>query len=254
VKCVGEILVGGNTPIPILFEDHGALVIDKPAGWLLAPDKWTRTARNLQRALAGAIEAREPWTRSRHIRFLRFVHRLDADTSGALLLAKSPGALRAYSELFRRRSVKKVYLAVVQGAPRHSQWNCKLGLAPDPAQRGRMMVDHKRGQESETHFTVAGRNGGRCLVEARPVTGRTHQIRVHLAASGCPVVGDSLYSAGRSNDYPAPYPLGLRAVLLEYVDPFRRRLVRVCAPVVEFLNHFGFASDSKGIWDGDEIC
>src|SRR5215831_2735876 len=92
--------------IPILYEDRSVLAIDKPRGWMLVPFSWQKTNRNLQAALTSSIAAGDFWARSRNLRYLRFVHRLDADTSGILLLAKSPGALRTYSELFESRRME----------------------------------------------------------------------------------------------------------------------------------------------------
>src|SRR5438477_2063753 len=89
-----------GTVIPILYEDRAVLAIDKPAGWLLAPDSWDRTSRNLQLALMSSIRGGDYWARSRNLQFLRFAHRLDADTSGVLLLVKNSGAVQAYSRLF----------------------------------------------------------------------------------------------------------------------------------------------------------
>src|SRR3954469_13490712 len=84
--------------IPIVYEDRVVLAIDKPAGWMLAPDDWDRTQRNLQLALLSSLNAGDYWAASRQLKFIRFIHRLDAETSGVLLLAKTPGALTALSE------------------------------------------------------------------------------------------------------------------------------------------------------------
>jgi RluA family pseudouridine synthase len=239
---------GSPLRIPILHEDRAALAIDKPAGWLLAPTRWQRTGRNLQAALESSIAAGDFWARSRHLRYLRFVHRLDAETGGVLLLAKSPGALRALSELFESRQVVKVYLAVVHGIPRQREWLCQLHLMPDPGQPGRVKVDARHGKDAATRFRVLqiGSRPGRedcALVEARPLTGRTHQIRVHLAATGHPVVGDPLYGTGtkaRPSAESAEFALALRAVELAYPDPFTRKAIHIRAPEAEFLRCFGF--------------
>jgi 23S rRNA-/tRNA-specific pseudouridylate synthase len=175
--------------------------------------------------------------------------------------------------------MEKVYLAVVRGAPKQSEWTCRLKLAPDPSARGRMKVDARHGKEAETQFRVVQSKADTALVEARPFTGRTHQIRVHLAESGHPVVGDPLYGAERQGKdeplTPALSPsegergntrrlsggarfsgnrrqgsgearfreseLGLRAVGLAYMDPFTRRRVEIQAPVEGFVREYGFA-------------
>jgi 23S rRNA pseudouridine1911/1915/1917 synthase len=222
--------------IEILYEDRSVIAIDKPCGWMLVPFSWQKTNRNLQAALTSSIAARDFWARSRNLKFLRFVHRLDADTTGILLLAKSPGAVEAYGSLFESRNMEKIYLAVVQGVPRQREWVCRLSLGPDPQTRGRMKADRRAGKDAETHFRLLQTIKGTALIEARPLTGRTHQIRVHLAESGSPVVGDDLYGipvAGGVN-------LGLRAVRLAYHDPFTRRRVEIQAPVDDFVRQHGF--------------
>lgn len=249
-----SIQLPGAEPIPILYEDRSVLAIDKPRGWMLVPFSWQKTQRNLQAAIVSSINAGDFWARSRGLKFLRFVHRLDADTSGVMLFAKSQGAVESYSELFESRRMEKTYLAVVGGAPKQAEWTCRLKLGPDAKQIGRIRVDPKDGKEAETQFKVMQvlnrgprREGGgtdrevrhvtaaaTALVEARPFTGRTHQIRVHLAAAGCPCVGDELYGK------PDKLALGLRAVHLAYHDPFTRKRVEIRAPSESFCREYGF--------------
>ncbi|MBN2506917.1 MAG: RNA pseudouridine synthase [Verrucomicrobia bacterium] len=237
-----------KTRIPILYEDRAALAIDKPAGWMLVPFSWQRTPRNLQAAVISSIAARDFWAKSRNLKFLRHVHRLDAETTGILLWAKSQGALDTLSALFESRRMTKTYLAVVRGQPRSWRWTCEASLAPDPRRIGRMVVDSDGGKPAATVFRVVGSNAGFSLIEARLLTGRTHQIRVHLLEAGHPVVGDELYgppaaSRPRPGRAPGRFSLGLRAVRLEYLDPFRREPVRITAPAEAFLRAFGLAPD-----------
>jgi len=225
----------GCEPIPILYEDRSALAIDKPRGWMLAPVAWQNTSRNLQAAIESSIAAHAFWARSRGLRFLRHVHRLDADTSGILLFARSPGAVERFFDLFESRKMEKTYLAVVVGKPKQKEWTCELKLAPDKKRFRKMKVDARFGKESETHFKVLETRGRFTLIEAKPITGRTHQIRIHLAESSLPVVSDELYGKLEGN-----LPLGLRAVRLTYVDPFTKRRVDIHAPKDEFLKKFRF--------------
>lgn len=226
--------------LPILYEDRSVLAIDKPAGWLLAPDSWDKTGRNLQLALRSSMAAGDFWARSRNLKFLRHVHRLDAETTGILLLAKSQGALQALSALFEARQVGKTYWAVTQGTSGQAQWSCRLKLEVRPEEPGKWRGSTRHGKPAETHFRRLEIRNGRTLVEACPVTGRTHQIRVHLAATGHPVCGDALYGKSENSAKDRASGMALRAVELAYRDPFLRKQVRIQAPTAEFLETFGF--------------
>ena len=177
-------------------------------------------------------------------------------------MAKSPGALHAYSSLFESRLMEKRYLAVVGGIPRRTEWTCRLAIAPEPDQIGRMRVvsdeakeverEHSIGDASaerrepsvakvaQTDFRVLATGKQTALIEARPVTGRTHQIRLHLAAEGHPVVNDPLYGAKLPANARRRGSMGLRAVRLAFSDPFRKRNIQIEAPADEFIRQFGF--------------
>lgn len=241
-----HIELGDGTIIPILYEDRSVIAIDKPPGWMLVPHSWQKTNRNLQAAIVSALSEGMFWARSRGLKFLRHVHRLDAETSGVLLFARSLGALNNYGRLFESRKMEKTYLAVVRGIPKKEHWTCFEPIGPDPDEFGRMKVDRREGKQAETEFTVLQTGKDTSLVEARPFTGRTHQIRVHLLAGEHPVVGDDMYDprlapAAGAKSRRSNSRLGLRSIYLGYTDPFNKRQVHIEAPVEDFLREFGFA-------------
>lgn len=225
----------GVPPIPILYEDRSVLAIDKPRGWMLVPYSWQKTNWNLQAAIVSSIGAGDFWARARGLKFLKFVHRLDAETTGILLFAKSPGAVESYSVLFEDRRMEKTYLAVVEGVPQKNEWTCHLKLGPAPGQIGRMRVDEREGKDAETHFRVVQTSGSRTLIAAQPLTGRTHQIRLHLAETAGPIVGDDIYGRRAVRG-----KLGLRAARLAFADPFTRRRIAIRAPLEGFCREYGF--------------
>ena len=230
----------GVEPMPILYEDRGVLAIDKPAGWMLVPVSWQKTSRNLQAALLSSITGGDFWARSRNLTYLRYIHRLDGDTSGILLFAKNSGTLHAMGELFETRQMEKVYLSVTDRIPKETAWICRLSLLPDPKQYGRIIVNSE-GKPAETAFRVLATAGGKALIEARPHTGRTHQIRVHLASAGCPVEGDELYGKA------SRHGLSLRAVGLAYHDPFTRRPVTITADFTKTFVSWGFMGEPYAV-------
>jgi len=229
--------------IPILYEDRSVLAIDKPRKWMLAPGTWQKTKWNLQLAISSSIQAGDFWARSRNLKFLRHLHRLDAETTGILLFAKSPGGVRTYGDLFEKRAVEKVYLVVAPGVPAQDHWARHDKIGPEPENWGRMRVDLRNGKEAATEFRLLSQHPGRALIEARPLTGRTHQIRIHLAASKLPVLGDELYGAKGKQE---ALSLALRAAMLSYWDPFTKARVTIHASVSEFLKLYGFELEESG--------
>jgi 23S rRNA pseudouridine1911/1915/1917 synthase len=175
----------------VLYEDDDLAVIDKPAGLVVHPG-----VGNQGGTLVNAILARWPQIAAMDDPDERrgIVHRLDKDTSGLIIVAKDAVALADLMAQFQARTVEKAYLALLERAPRTLTGIIDAPIGRDPRQRKRMAVQ-RDGREAVTEFTVLDDNfiEERALVEFRPRTGRTHQIRVHAAYIGCPVVGDRVY-------------------------------------------------------------
>jgi 23S rRNA pseudouridine955/2504/2580 synthase len=169
----------------VLTQDRAAIVLNKPPG--LATQGGSGTKEHVDGLLdAFAPEGPRP----------RLVHRLDKDTSGALLIARTPGSAAFFSKRFSTRSARKIYWALVVGVPAIEEGQIDLPLAKQPGSGGeKMMVDQSEaGQPSRTRYRVVDRAGNRAAwVELQPLTGRTHQLRVHMAAIGHPIVGDGKY-------------------------------------------------------------
>lgn len=184
----------GFWEIPVLAEDAHLLALDKPAGLLVSPDRYDRERPNLMRLLHEGIVAGKPWARERGLSYLANAHRLDLETSGVLLLAKDRPTLVRLADQFGSSVPRKTYVALVSGSPK-PEFEVDVKLRPDhrdPA-RIRWATD---GKKAFTRFVVREDFGGLALVECRPETGRTHQIRVHLLAAGHPIVADPLYGSG----------------------------------------------------------
>lgn len=179
--------------IPVLFEDPYLLALDKPSRLLTSPDRYDADRPNLMRLLHRDIERAAPWTVKRGITYLANAHRLDFETSGCLLLAKTKPALISLANEFGAEKPHKTYLALIHGAPSQASFEVKAKLGPHPLKTGLNRVDEKGGKRASTAFRLLESFSGYSLMECTPFTGRTHQIRVHLQYVGLPIVGDALY-------------------------------------------------------------
>jgi 23S rRNA pseudouridine1911/1915/1917 synthase len=175
-------------PLDIVYEDADLLVIDKPAGMTVHPAPGHPSATLVNAILAHCDDL------SGVGGVLRpgIVHRLDRDTSGVILVAKNDAAHNALARQLKARTVEKTYVALVEGTPKPAEGVIDAPIARDPRNRQRMAIV-EGGREAVTAYRVVERFRGYALVEARPKTGRTHQIRVHLAAIEHPIVGDRVY-------------------------------------------------------------
>jgi len=216
---------GAPAPAPaILFEDAWLIVVDKPAGVLSQPAESSAagelTIEQLLLLYLAARDGRRP--------FLRLVHRLDRSTSGAVLFARNSQALPRLAAAWRSGQVDRRYSAVIAGDPDFDALEVDQPIGRDPDHRWRFRVD-PGGRPARTSIRVVARHSSRtALVECRLLTGRTHQVRVHLAAVGHPVVGDRLY--GAPAHLLAPRPL-LHAAGLELPHPKSGRRLRIASPL-----------------------
>lgn len=183
-------------PLAVLYKDADVVAIDKAAGMVVHPGAGNAAGTLVNAMLAHAPEIAKVGDETRP----GIVHRLDKETSGVLLVAKTDAAFRALQEQFKRREIRKTYLAVCIGEVQPLRGAIDKPIARDPSNRQRMAV-LSGGREAVTEFVATERIAieGRAytLVRAHPHTGRTHQLRVHLASIGFPIVGDLLYGAGR---------------------------------------------------------
>lgn len=179
--------------IPVLFEDEHLLALNKPSGLLTSPDRYDPQRPNLMKLLHGGIADGKPWAKERGLSYLSNAHRLDFETSGVILLAKSKGVLLKLADLFGSEKPIKTYVAIVQGAPAETRFEVHARLAPHPFKLGLVRVDPKRGKRSRTLFEVLESFSRYALLKCEPLTRRTHQIRAHLRHVNLPIVGDALY-------------------------------------------------------------
>lgn len=203
----------------ILYRDEWLVAVDKPAGLLSVPGR--TTARSAWSLLSAQLE----------VPFLRAVHRLDMDTSGVLVFALSPQVHKLLQRQFTACAVTKVYEALLHGPVPHDEGVVDLPLAPDHDNRPLQRVDAAHGKRAVTRYKVLARGDGTTRMAFLPLTGRTHQLRVHAASSSgldAPIMGDSLY--GNRGDASSPR-LCLHARSLTIVHPVTRRPLTITAPV-----------------------
>jgi tRNA pseudouridine32 synthase/23S rRNA pseudouridine746 synthase len=205
--------------IDIVYEDDRLILCNKPNGLLTVPGK--------DPSLADCLEARVQASYPQYPN-AKVVHRLDKDTSGLLLLAFDKPALGSLGSQFEHRKVEKYYIARVWGDLEGDSGLVDLPLATDWENKPRQRVDHEGGRASQTKWEVLAREGGVTRMKLTPLTGRTHQLRVHMLALGHPILGDTFYAEGPARD--AAGRLQLHAEMLQFSHPKDHVVHRYFAP------------------------
>ena len=222
-------------PLDIIYEDKDILVVNKPAGMVVHPacGNYSGTLVNALLNYDGFLtEFNEPRDTKDEKHTLRpgIVHRLDKDTSGVMLVAKTGVALRKLSSQLKQRTIAKKYVAIVKGIVSLDEGIIDLPVNHDKKNRMKMVIDREDGKEAVTHYKVISRNKEKnfTVLEVMPKTGRTHQIRIHFAHIGYPILGDTLYNG------PAIQGLSrqaLHAESISFMHPSQNKVVEFSAKI-----------------------
>jgi tRNA pseudouridine32 synthase / 23S rRNA pseudouridine746 synthase len=207
----------------LIYQDHSILIVNKPPGLLTIADGYNSTLPYLSSILMpqfGRI-----WV----------VHRLDRDTSGVIIFARSKTAHKHLNLQFAKRQIRKTYQALIIGNPEWEDYWIQLPLRVNGDRKHRTVVDVQNGKPASTHIKVIERFQNCCFVEARPRSGYTHQIRAHLLSAGCPIVGDKLYQPREKDIVPSLSNLpiqrqALHALTIEFIHPEKQVTSSYSAP------------------------
>ena len=224
-------LLPENIPLDILYEDDQLIIINKPAGLVVHPSPGHEKGTLVNRLLAHCPLAQIGGEKRPGI-----VHRLDKDTTGAIVIAKTDYAHQHLQKQLQAKTAKREYLGVVYGVPKTAKGTIDqpIGRHPVDRQKNAIIPIEKGGRNAVTHWEIKERFGNYTLVQFQLETGRTHQIRVHSAFMGHPIIGDPLYSAGKSIGVNVPGQV-LHAWKLHLEHPITGEIISAIAPLPEYF-------------------
>ena len=219
-----------DIPLDILYEDEYLMVVNKPKDMVVHP-----SAGHMEGTLVNGIMAHCKGRLSGINGVLRpgIVHRIDKDTTGALLICKDDAVHRDIAEQLKEHSIKRRYRAIVQGNLKEDEGTVDAPIGRHPVDRKKMAVNYKNGKEAVTHYKILERFGQYTYIECRLETGRTHQIRVHMASIGHPLLGDTVYGTAKN-----PWKLQgqtLHAMILGFRHPVTGEYMEFEAPLPEYF-------------------
>lgn len=217
-------------PLDILYEDDSLMVVNKPKDMVVHP-----SAGHLSGTLVNAVLFHCKGNLSGINGIMRpgIVHRIDKDTTGALLICKTDTCHRILAEQLKVHSITRKYRAVVQGNLKDDEGTIEGPVGRHPADRKKMAINYKHGKEAVTHYRVLERFGNATYIECQLETGRTHQIRVHMASIGHPLLGDTTYGSSKN-----PYHLqgqALHAMVIGFLHPVTNTYMEFTAPLPEYF-------------------
>lgn len=223
-------IVPEDIPLDILYEDEDVLVVNKPKGMVVHPSAghYTGTLVNAvmyhcKESLSGINGAIRPG----------IVHRIDMDTTGALIVCKNDNAHVKIAQQIKEHSVTRRYRGIVNGVVKEDTGRIEGAIGRHPVERKKMAINEKKGKPAITHYKVLERFNNHTYMEFELETGRTHQIRVHMASIGHPLLGDTLYGSGKN-----PYHLQgqtLHAMVIGFIHPSTGAYLEVEAPLPEYF-------------------
>ena len=220
-------------PLDILYEDDDLLVVNKPKGMVVHP-----AAGHYSHTLVNAVLFHCKGQLSGINGVLRpgIVHRIDKDTTGSVLVCKNDASHRSIAQQLKDHSIVRRYRAIVCGNLQEEEGTIDAPIGRDPGDHKKMAINRKNGKEAVTHYRILQRFTGYTYIECRLETGRTHQIRVHMASLGHPLLGDAVYGPKKC-PFPSLEGQTLHAMILGFVQPTTGEYIETCAPLPDYFEH-----------------
>ncbi len=222
-----------NIPLDILYEDEDVVVVNKPKGMVVHP-----AAGHYSGTLVNALmyHCGDQLSGINGVMRPGIVHRIDMDTTGSVIICKNDKSHNFIAGQLKEHSIVRRYRAIVHGVLKEEEGTIDAPIGRHPIERKQMAVNYKNGKEAVTHYKVLQRLKGYTYVECQLETGRTHQIRVHMASIGHPLLGDAVYGPKKC-PFPKLKGQTLHAMILGFMHPTKNEYIETCAPLPEYFTH-----------------